>query len=78
MNKNSLFYRILEHKIKHPECFHPDRKFYKKTGIRQRRFGLLFRGEKSPTEREVVSFCDYIGCTEVELFTARQLDISFK
>lgn len=79
MSKNDgLFYRILKHKICHPECFKPDRRFYKTTGIGQRRFGLLYRGEKTPTEKEIQNFCLYIGCSELELFIARQLEIKFK
>lgn len=78
MKNNGLFYRILLKKIQHPELFHPDRKFYKKTGIRQRRYGLLYRNEKQPTKEELQSFCDYIGVTSTELFSARQLEIEYK
>lgn len=75
---DGLFYRILELKIKHPECFKPNRNFYKTTGLGQRRFGLLYRGEKLPTEKEIKNFCEFIGCTDFEQFTARQLQIPYK
>jgi len=73
----SLFYRILEERIGRPELFKPDRKFYLATGIRQRRFGQLLRGDKSPTDRELWSFCHQVNCSSLDLFHARQLKIPF-
>jgi len=77
MDNPSLFYLILKHKIQHPECFRPTRHFYRETGIGQRRYGLLYRGDRPPTEKEIQNLCDYIGCTNYELFLARQLQIPF-
>jgi hypothetical protein len=39
--------------------FKPSKEFYQKTGIRQKRFGQLYRGEKSPQIEEIkaISSC---------------------
>jgi hypothetical protein len=39
--------------------FKPSKEFYQKTGIRQKRFGQLYRGEKSPKIEEIkaISYC---------------------
>lgn len=38
----------------HPQVFfRPTRDFYKATGIGRKRFGALYRGEKSPTLSEI-------------------------
>ena len=75
--EESLFYLILQQRIHHPECFHPIRHFYLTTKIRQKRFGQLLRGDRTPTETEIQKFCEYIGCDNYELFAARQLNIPF-
>lgn len=74
----SLFNRILEERIGRPELFKPDRQFYLATGIRQRRYGQLLRGDKKPTDREIQSFCNQVNCSDLDLFNARQLRIPFK
>ncbi len=39
----------------------PSRNFYNKVGIRQRRWGLLMRGEVSPTIDELHRVAEYFG-----------------
>ena len=39
--------------------FKPSKEFYQKSGIRQKRFGQIYRGEKSPQMEEIkaISSC---------------------
>lgn len=39
--------------------FKPSKEFYQKSGIRQKRFGQIYRGEKSPQMEEIkaISYC---------------------
>ncbi len=39
--------------------FKPKKEFYEKTGIRQKRFGAIYRGEKSPNLVELKSISEY-------------------
>lgn len=41
--------------------FKPKREFYQKTGIRQKRFGMIYRGEKSPELNEMKAMSEYFN-----------------
>ena len=45
----------------HDGVFRPNREFYAKIGIGQRRFGQLVRGEKPANLDELQSLADYFG-----------------
>ena len=39
----------------------PSKDFYESTGIRRKRFGQIYRGEKSPMMEEVENVCKYLS-----------------
>lgn len=41
--------------------FKPQKEFYEKTGIKQKRFGAIYRGEKSPELTELERLANYLG-----------------
>ena len=41
--------------------FKPRKEFYEKTGIRQKRFGAIYRGDKSPDLVELKGLSDYFS-----------------
>lgn len=47
--------------------FKPDKSFYQQVGIRQKRWGLIFRGEICPTVSEVKKIANYFNVTINEL-----------
>ena len=41
--------------------FKPSKDFYEATGIRRKRFGQIYRGEKSPMMAEMEDVCKYLN-----------------
>lgn len=41
--------------------FNPNREFYQITGIKQKRFGQIYRGEKSPEIEEIESISSFLN-----------------
>ena len=47
--------------------FKPDRVFYRTVGINQKRFGMIYRGEISPTIDEAKALAEYFDIEITEL-----------
>ncbi len=58
----------------YPDYFKPGRNFFISTGIRQKRWWALYRGEMRMTEDEYKSVTTHLGITLQEAFEARQLN----
>jgi hypothetical protein len=56
-----------------PKQFRPTKHFYRKTGIRQKRWGILYRGDQSPTLQECAAIAAYFSCKISVLTDKRQL-----
>ena len=50
--------------------FKPSKEFYEFTGIKRKRFGQLYRGEKSPLIEEVLSVCKYMNIPKGAIFNS--------
>lgn len=48
--------------------FKPNKEFYQKTGINKKRWGQLYRGEKSPVQEELKSISDYFDIPIINFF----------
>jgi hypothetical protein len=48
--------------------FKPSKEFYESTGIKRKRFGQIYRGEKSPMMEEVENACKYLGIPLQNIF----------
>lgn len=73
--KNNLCIRLLEEKFTYPEYFMPNERFYDATGIRQRRWWQIYKGEKTMTEIEYISVCKHLRIDKHTAMNIRQLDI---
>ena len=50
--------------------FKPSIGFYESTGIKRKRFGQIYRGEKSPLIEEVLSVCKYMNIPKGAIFNS--------
>lgn len=73
--KCNLVIRLLTEIVKYPEYFQPTQQFYKATGIGQRRWWQLYKGEKRITEREYRAICNHLKVDNKMALNVRQLDI---
>ena len=48
--------------------FKPSKGFYEATGIRRKRFGQIYRGEKSPMMAEMEGVCKYLNIPLSNIF----------
>lgn len=48
--------------------FKPNKEFYQKTGINKKRWGQLYRGEKSPIQEELQSISNYFSIPITSFF----------
>ena len=60
-----------------PQYFKPDRDFYNSTGIGQKRFWQLYRGEKNMTKHEYLALAKELKITLEEGFELHQLELNF-
>ena len=60
-----------------PQYFKPDRAFYLRTGIGQKRFWQLYRGEKNMNKQEYLSLAKELKITLEEGFELHQLELNF-
>jgi hypothetical protein len=74
-NDNNIIRRLLTSLIAHPEYFVPNRNFFIKTKIGQRRWWQLFKGEKTPTEKEYMAICKHLNVHDYIHLEARQLNL---
>ena len=55
----------------HPSIiFKPSQEFYESTGIKRKRFGQIYRGEKSPLLEEVFNVCKYMNISTGTIFNS--------
>ncbi len=73
--KRNLVQEILGIKFRHPEDFHPTRKFYTEAKINQMRWWDIYYGRKPVTQQEYIALSAYFGITLQEAFEARQLNM---
>jgi hypothetical protein len=67
MNKISFFIEKIE--TKYSIRFKPTKEFYKRVGIGQRRFKMLYRNEVTPNLDELIKLAEYFGLKNyVELY----------
>jgi len=69
-----LAYKIIKVKFRFPEYFSPPREFFKRVGITQKRWWMLYRGEEEMTELEFKRVSTHLGLTLDDVYEARQLD----
>lgn len=50
--------------------FKPSKEFYESTGIKRKRFGQIYRGEKSPLIEEVLKVCEYMNIPKGAIFNS--------
>lgn len=73
--KDNLVIRVLTELVVYPEYFTPTKRFYRETGIGQRRWYQLYKGEKRITEREYKAFCNHMKVDSKTAMNCRQLDL---
>lgn len=76
VGKNML-HELISIKIS-PEYFKPNRRFFNQTGIGQKRFYQLLRGEKQITQKEYIAIAIALNITLQEAFDSRQLQLDFE
>jgi len=74
-NKDNIIIRLITAKFTYPEYFSPTELFYDATGIRQRRWWQLYKGEKKATEIEFKAVCQHLQIPAKTAMDIRQLDI---
>ncbi|MCQ2065857.1 MAG: hypothetical protein MJY66_08385 [Bacteroidaceae bacterium] len=76
--KVNLAKSILLMCIPDPECFRPNRAFYKAVNMSQKRWWSVFFGESQITPIEYRALCRYFNVPLQDAFDAHQLDLQFK
>lgn len=71
----NLIIKILTQRIGDPKNFQPNRDFYNRTNIGQKRFWQLYRGEKNPTLRELKAICQVWNTDIKTLLTTNQEEL---
>lgn len=69
----NLAQEIIALKFIYPEYFTPTRTFFNVTGIGQRRWWQLYRGDKKMTESEYKAITEHLEISLQEAFEVRQL-----
>jgi len=69
----NLAQEIIALKFIYPEYFTPTRTFFNVTGIGQRRWWQLYRGDKKMTESEYKAITEHLEISLQEAFEIRQL-----
>lgn len=71
----NLVVEMLKHRIGDPYYFTPDKAFYKRVKIRQKRFWQLFRGEVNLTEVEYRTLVEEWNVSLTDAFEMRQISL---
>ena len=71
----NLLKEMLSLKLADIECFTPTKKFYQMTGLSQKRYGLIYRGEVKMTNEEYMKVATFLKVTLEEGFNLRQLNL---
>jgi hypothetical protein len=66
---------LVTSKFTYPEYFQPTKQFFQATGIRQRRWWQLYKGEKPMTGREFTAVVHHLKVNDKELVQSLQLDL---
>ena len=77
VNEQNHILRILRKRFVYPEYFHPTAKFYEATGIRRRRFWMLYRGDVTPTGKELKSIVRHLEISGEDIIECLQLELNF-
>jgi hypothetical protein len=64
----SKFALIIDGSANPSIIFKPSKEFYESTGIKRKRFGQIYRGEKSPMMEEVENACKYLDIPLQNIF----------
>lgn len=75
--KENLAKEILLKCIPDPECFRPNRAFYKAVNMTQKRWWSLFFGEAQITPLEYRALAKYFNVSLQEVFDSHQLQLEF-
>ena len=73
--KRNLITEMLRQRIGDPRNFQPQRDFYERTKIGQKRFWQLYNGEKNPSQNEYIALTREWNVTLEDAFDIRQLKI---
>ena len=74
-NERNLVREIIAMKFVYPEYFSPTHRFFESTGIGQRRWWQLYRGDKKMTEKEYRAIATHLKVSLKEVFEVRQLTL---
>jgi hypothetical protein len=69
---NNRISHLIQEKEKQGFRFSPDRSFYKKIRIRQKRWGILMRNEQPITTEELLKISEYFGFSYAEMIELNQ------
>lgn len=78
MVSRNMIIEMLEQRIGSPDTFRPTREFLQRTGIGQKRFWQLYRGEKNITEPEYRALAKEWKITLEDAFVMRQLKMDLE
>lgn len=74
-NQPNIIQQFLNDLVGDHSQFVPSKHFYRHTGIKQRRWGLIYRNEKSPTIEELTNIAGYFEKSITVTTEKRQLTI---
>lgn len=72
---DNLIIRLLTVKFTYPEYFTPTKQFFVATGIKQRRWWQLYKGEQRATGKELSAVVRHLKVNEKEIQGWLQLDL---
>jgi hypothetical protein len=67
--------RLITSKFTYPEYFSPTKQFFESTGIRQRRWWQLYKGEKKMTGKEFSAVVHHLKITDKQITGSLQLKL---
>lgn len=75
IEENNLAYRTIKERFIYPEYFTPTKRFYKATGMGQRRWYIVYKGEKPITGKEFAALVKHLQINKRELTNSLQLQL---
>jgi hypothetical protein len=67
-SKKCRFALIMDGSSNPSIIFKPTKEFYEVTGIKRKRFGQIYRGEKSPMMEELEVVCKFLDIPLTQIF----------
>jgi len=67
--------RLITVKFTYPEYFTPTKQFFDSTGIRQRRWWQIYKGERSATGKELHAVVRHLKVIDKDVQSWLQLDL---